>query len=477
MNKKIRIFLTAFTVLQNFYTFFVSAAISKNCLEALWQKPLHKTVGLVLIDPLGFRAGENLPLLAKEKNIPTVVVISGKSLPQALIKGLQLVPKDIPIITHQGNSVETNLKIREELAKLGAVPSAVLPGTESGVILADELSQLIPTPNNGTDLSLARRDKFEMHEALKRAGIKSVKQLKTNSYDETMKWLENNIPNWTQKKVVLKPLQSGGTDRVFVCANESEVRRAFSAIIGSKDTFGKVDSELVVQEFLSGDEYIFDTVSTTLNKKTIHMPVAAWKYYRKSPIYAGRAEIIDHVDFVPFENLPKGMNEYSKKVLDAVGIQYGAAHIEIIQTEEGPVMVEVGARLPGGIPRLATKATGNELDQAKMMVDSYLRPEHIFELYSEHKGQYPTKDFAEVVFLSVDFPNAVASETKITEINQNRFPTFEDIKVLSKTEVPLSVTSNVFDALLRVHFVGKPEDVKRDVELIKKMHEQNYFYE
>jgi cysteine synthase A len=52
----------------------------------------------------------------------------------------------------------------------------------------------------------------------------------------------------------------------------------------------------------------------------------------------------------------------ARRALDAVGYSWGAAHVEIRSTKRGPVVVEINARLAGGmIPELIRLATGVDL--------------------------------------------------------------------------------------------------------------------
>jgi hypothetical protein len=54
-----------------------------------------------------------------------------------------------------------------------------LPGSESGVELADILCEKLALPNNGTKLSVARRNKYEMIETLSKAGLKTASHFKS----------------------------------------------------------------------------------------------------------------------------------------------------------------------------------------------------------------------------------------------------------------------------------------------------------
>jgi hypothetical protein len=65
------------------------------------------------------------------------------------------------------------------MAAIQALPFpiiAVIPGGETGVELADRLSNRMGLRTNGETASLARRNKFYMGEAVRNAGVRAVKQ-------------------------------------------------------------------------------------------------------------------------------------------------------------------------------------------------------------------------------------------------------------------------------------------------------------
>src|SRR5690349_18803442 len=61
---------------------------------------------------------------------------------------------------------------------------AVLPGTETGVELADALAEKLGVPGNGTRKSEARREKYLMVEAARAHGLRAARQIKSASADE-----------------------------------------------------------------------------------------------------------------------------------------------------------------------------------------------------------------------------------------------------------------------------------------------------
>src|SRR5438309_557056 len=71
----------------------------------------------------------------------------------------------------------------------------------------------------------------------------------------------NYLPPAFDRPCVAKPLASASTDGVFICRNAADLRAAFPAILSTKDIFDGNNERVLVQSFLTGTEYIVDTVS------------------------------------------------------------------------------------------------------------------------------------------------------------------------------------------------------------------------
>lgn len=252
--------------------------------------------------------------------------------------------------------------------------SFVIAGTEPAVELADFLSEKLNLPNtNGTALSKARRDKFEMIETIRKAGLRTTQQIKTSSVEEAIAFAKS-LPVF---RVVLKPLQSVATDLVSEATNEEELRLNFQKILSKKSVIGKANQEVCVQEFIVGEEYIVDTVSC--NGKTVVTDI--WKYTKNRfngvPFFYDYAEILDSSD-----PALAALKDYTLNVVAALGIQWGPAHPEIMLTEDGPVVVEVGARMAGaGHPILATAV--QNYGQMELTVKAYTDKEDFFKTIQE----------------------------------------------------------------------------------------------
>jgi biotin carboxylase len=234
------------------------------------------------------------------------------------------------------------------LRELGVV--RVVAGTESGVILADALAHETGTPGNDASTALARRSKSAMAVALSAAGLDAPRGALVRSVAEARAWYDGSgLPD-----VVLKPVDSAGSDRVFFCGNGHEVGAAATEILQSDNLFGDANRTAVIQEALTGPEYYVNTVSVDGR----HHIAETWRYRKQRT--PGGMPVFDFEE--PAElSAPStaDVHEYVATALDALGVRNGAAHSEVVLTARGPVLIDPGARLGGGVlPWVAEKLIG-----------------------------------------------------------------------------------------------------------------------
>ncbi|MCZ4125228.1 ATP-grasp domain-containing protein [Streptomyces sp. H39-S7] len=249
---------------------------------------------------------------------------------------------------------------------------AVIAGQEPGVPLADRLSELLGLATNGSDLSLARRDKYEMIEAVRKAGLLCAEQFKTADAGSAVDWAESlgSYP------VVVKPLSSASTDGVSVCADADEVRRAVEQVLASRDIFDLPNREVLIQSYLDGDEYIVDTVSADGHR----FAVGVWQYDKN--LVNGKNIYDKDILVSEDEAVVAELVAYVDTVLAALNIQHGPTHTEVKMTSKGPALVEVGARLNGNMnPEFHQICLGH--NQADLIALAYARPEAFVERYGD----------------------------------------------------------------------------------------------
>ncbi|MFI5706504.1 ATP-grasp domain-containing protein [Kribbella sp. NPDC051620] len=253
---------------------------------------------------------------------------------------------------------------------------AVVPGIEPGVPAADRLSELLGLPTNGSALSAARRNKYLMIERLREAGLRCADQVLADSVDKVVAWARarDDYP------VVVKPLTSASTDGVSICHNDDDVAQAAKDVLSSSTIFDAVNTHVLAQSFLEGDEYIVDTVS----RDGRHYVCGVWRMDKiflgpNKKIY-GRDVLID-----PDTELVARLDAYTRDVLDALGITHGPGHAEVMMTSQGPALVEIGARMDGHLHvDFHQRCLGH--DQAQLTALAYADPERFIATYAD--GRY-----------------------------------------------------------------------------------------
>ena len=245
---------------------------------------------------------------------------------------------------------------------------AILPGAETGVELADVLSKKMQCRSNGHENSEIRRNKAKMQEAVRRSGLRAVKQYLCRNEDDVIEFFQSL---GVEAKCVIKPNMSAGSDCVFKCNNVNEAIAGFQEINGQSNGLGQVNDGALCQEYLHGTEYVVDGVS----RDGIYKVTAIWEYDKRS---------VNNANFVyygmklisPQSDRGRALIEYARGVNRAVGVVQGPSHMEVMYCADGPCLVEVGSRCHGGegtwLP-VAQECIG--YTQVSVTLDAYLRPD------------------------------------------------------------------------------------------------------
>lgn len=243
-------------------------------------------------------------------------------------------------------------------------PELLITGGEFGVEFADEISERMGLLTNGTALSRARRDKFEQIETVKAAGLRGPRHLVTSDAEELTAWHRE-----VGGRIVVKPIRSAAGDGVAFCDTLEQSAAALTSILGSENIFSSRNESVVAQEYLVGAEYVVDTVS----RDGRHHVTDIWKYEKVTA--NGQLDLIAGARILPRHGeVQRELVPYAFDVLDALGIKHGPAHMELKMTEEGPCLVEVGARIAGiNLPYLTPIAIGDS--QLEWTVEAYIDPD------------------------------------------------------------------------------------------------------
>lgn len=300
----------------------------------------------IIVDP--YSSGAFYAGAFKELGVPVVGVMSTPEPPDVYASSFR--PRDFERIL-----VANDEDLEPLISELVALePRCILTGCESGVELTDAISpKVLPKRSNDPDKALARRHKGEMGRAVASAGLPIARQICTDSADEVEKWLDEE--GIRGQDLVIKPPKSASTDGVTKINGGRQWREIFAKMLGTNNRLGFKNDKIVVQEFMHGVEYAVDTASYDGR----HAVASICRYNKTDN--AGYMAIYDTMDWMPpdFQGAAE-IKRYARQVLDAVGVRYGTSHIEIMLTNQGPRLVEIGVRPHGGgHPQFCRIATGS----------------------------------------------------------------------------------------------------------------------
>eukprot|EP00808_Paulinella_micropora_P006701 g65337.t1 len=420
---------------------------------------------MVVVDPLSTGAVLVAEILTRGcKVIRVFSDVFPAKLMDMVLDGLKI--EYAATVQHRGDLNSTLEELQDQAEEHGLEILGVTPGCETGVELADALSEALDLRTNGTDLSDCRRHKFRMTEQVRRKGVPAASQALASTLSQCDRFLKQ-LPEGPMK-VVIKPVESAGSDSVYVCTSQEEVRRRFIEITGKKNILGKENTECVLQEFLEGKEYVVDTVSS----EGLHKCVCLWEYDKRP---TNGAPFVYYGLRMKDSSEPgmKEMVEYTFRVLDALGIQNGCGHAEVIITRRGPILVEVGSRPHGGegcwVP-MVYKVLGTS--QVKALTDLYLD-------YPSFAKLPVTPQMTNGLF-GLEFNVVSRKKGKVICINQDiprQCKTFLEDDYYTKVGDELVLSIDCVTIPCSVRLVGNREHVEKDYAFLRETEDYMFWVE
>jgi len=314
---------------------------------------------VVVVDPYG--SGRFLVDELLLRGWPLVAVRSSSEVHESLSSSWDPTPFERTLV-HCGDVLGTARSLREGLKR----PVAVVAGSEPGAELADALAEVLSLRGNGTALSRCRQDKHYMHERLRDCGLAACAQRRCGSVREAVMFASELGPG---RSVVVKPCASSGTDCVFKCDGSEAVADAAAAVLGGRDSAGRRNDAVLVQEHLQGTEYVVDCVSLDGQ----HLVTAIWAC-QKARI--GSEFAYDRTTTVPFSSeegsIQRAICEYVFQCLAALGVHTGASHTKVVYSEtQGPCLVKSCPWMHGLVaPAVWAACAGREQAQAYLLADA-----------------------------------------------------------------------------------------------------------
>lgn len=419
-------------------------SMTMNCRPAAGGFRLHS---VAIVSP--FSSGRLLPREFKTRGWRSIAVLAE---PPLDIQRTKFRPAEFDrLIAHSGDISDTARQLERECV------AAVLTGDDTGVALADTLASLLHVPGNDPETSANRRDKWAMIRTVHEAGIRVPSAFRATTLSSAIEWASDN--GWP---VVLKPLDSCGSDGVAICKGPSELSVSFQKLHYAINRMGSINKSLLIQEYMDGEQYHCNTVSVD----GAHRVTEVWHDMKKSD---GHYKLYDRHDLLePDDARFDEIVQYTFSVLDALGVRFGPAHTETMYDVGGPCLIETAARLEGMYcPSAVRAATGQ--DQVQMTAEAVTGAAG----FHNARSSYQMLSNATQVFLIAPAAGVIRAEGIRGLLARPTVHWVPESLIPSK---PVVRTIDLFTTPGNVYLVGMRDEVTADYLAIRNL-ERGALYE
>lgn len=184
------------------------------------------------------------------------------------------------------------------------------------------------------ETALRATDKGIMRECLEDNNVPIPKFARVNNYKDYLEVIEN-----ISGKLIIKPSDNSGSRGVFLLEDKNNEKLINHAFNYSKEY--SRNGEIIIEEYMEGPEVSVEAISVRGKVEIITIT---------DKLTTGAPNFVEMGHSQPTRlsiEIQESVNDITKKAIEAIGIKNGPSHTEIIVTNDGPKIVEIGARLGG----------------------------------------------------------------------------------------------------------------------------------
>lgn len=246
-----------------------------------------------------------------------------------------------------------------EAAKEYKIDGIIAVATDRPVKTAAKVCEQMNLSGIGIETANITTNKYLMRQAFKENNVESPEFFKASNFEEFKDIAKHFISNG--KKCIIKPVDNSGSRGVQLIESLDYDKLKTDYEYCVKNSYSK---DIVVEEFMEGKEVSVETLS--FNGKCNVIQITD-KRTTGSPNFVELGH--NEPSLLPKDTIDK-IKDLAIRANKAVGIKEGPSHTEIMVTEEGPKVVEIGARLGGDniSSYLVPLSTGVDLVKASIEI-------------------------------------------------------------------------------------------------------------
>ncbi|MFF9818664.1 ATP-grasp domain-containing protein [Streptomyces sp. NPDC014006] len=280
--------------------------------------------------------------------------------------------------TSDADRVVAELRRLQETLDLRGVYSS----TDYSVPTAARAARALGLPGLDPEAALNARNKRRTRELCAKAGVSVPRWITALTEEQALDAAEEF--GWP---CVVKPMTEAGSLGVRLCRDEADLLAAHRAIATVPTDYRGQPREpgALVEEYLVGPEVSVE--SLTWGGETVLLGVTD-KMLGPHPYFVELGETFP-------SQLPPALTrecaEVALAALEAVGHDFGAAHVEVKITADGPRLIEVNARMGGAqITRLVRESTGLDMPREVIRMHTGAVPDLSFRTTGAAVSRYVT---------------------------------------------------------------------------------------
>jgi len=251
--------------------------------------------------------------------------------------------EQVPSVVHEASLLEAvqRCQQREWVDRLEAT-------VEAHIMPTAHIREKCGIPGTSVRTSFLCRDKPAMKQALREAGVPCAQSAGVSSVEELRDFVERiGYP------VIVKPRDAAGASGTYKITNEEEL------VAAAAETELDQGAAAAVEEFIEGHEGFYDTICA--GGEIVHEFVT---HYYPNVLEAMRERWISP-QFITTNRLAAEsyaeVRQLGKQVIEALGIETSATHMEWFYGPKGLKFSEIGCR-PPGVGAWDVYRAANEMD-------------------------------------------------------------------------------------------------------------------
>ncbi|CAB3751838.1 ATP-grasp domain-containing protein [Paraburkholderia solisilvae] len=220
--------------------------------------------------------------------------------------------------------------------KMGA--KAIVPGFEYVVGVAADAASRLGLPHLEPDVAELVRDKYRCRMHLAAAGLAVPGFARLTHADDVAVAAEHvGFP------AVLKPTDGCGSLRVVRIDSRAQLQQEIEYVArGNVTDMGRtIGKTMLLEQYLNGPEY---SIEGCVGRHGAHVLAVTEKLLGPEPYFV---EMGHTVEAGLAADVRARLVAYIEDVVDRIGLTLGVFHAEARLTREGPVLIEIAARLGG----------------------------------------------------------------------------------------------------------------------------------